>query len=126
MADQPSREAEQPTFEQALARLETVVRDLEEGQIGLDEALARYVQGVKLLGHCQTLLDRAERKIALVSGLDADGKPVCTPLDDAVLSLEEKARTRSRRRTSPERGTSSSSGKTPGEDSEIDVPDGPL
>lgn len=126
MADQPSREAEQPTFEQALARLETVVRDLEEGQIGLDEALARYERGVKLLRHCQTLLDRAERQIALVSGLDADGKPVCTPLDDAVTSLEEKARSRSRRRTSPERGTSSPGGKTPGEDSEIDVPDRPL
>ena len=77
-----------------------------------------------MLRHCQALLERAERQIALVSGLDADGNPVCSALDDAAASLEEKARSRSRRRTAPERGTSS--GKPPGEDSEIDVPNNPL
>ncbi len=126
MEDQPSPVAEQATFEQALARLEAVVRDLEDGQIGLDEALARYEQGVQWLRYCQTQLDRAERRIALVSGVDAEGKPVCTPLEDAAVSLEEKARSRSRRRTAPERGISRPKGGKPAGDSQIDVPDSPL
>ena len=116
---------EPPTFEKALADLEAVVRDLEEGQIGLGQALARYEQGVKLLRHCHALLERAERRIALLSGVDAEGKPVCAPLDDTAVSLEEKARSRSRRRTAPDRGLPPQSGGPIG-DSDVDVPDGPL
>ena len=41
---------EVPTFEEALERLESIVVDLEEGEIGLAEGLARYEQGVKLRG----------------------------------------------------------------------------
>ena len=91
-----------PSFEQALSELETIVHDLEDGQIGLEEALARYEQGVKLLRRCHELLQRAERQIALLSGVDAEGNPISTPLDDASLTLEEKAKGRSRRRTASE------------------------
>lgn len=90
----------QPTFEEALARLEAIVRELEEGEIGLDEALARYQDGVKLLRQCFELLERAERKIALLGGLDEEGRPVTQPFDDEALSLDEKAASRSRRRSS--------------------------
>ena len=93
--------AQQPAFEQALEQLEAIVRELEEGEIGLNEALARYEQGVKLLRQCYDLLERAERKIALLGGLDAQGKPVTEPFDDEALSLDEKAQRRSHRRTTP-------------------------
>ena len=39
----------QPTFEQALAELETIVAELEEGQTPLADSLARYERGVKTL-----------------------------------------------------------------------------
>ena len=52
-----------PSFEQALASLEGIVHDLEEGQIGLAESLARYEQGVKYLRQCYELLQTAERKM---------------------------------------------------------------
>ena len=42
--------AETLTFEQALERLEAAVRDLESTDTGLDQALARYEEGVQLLG----------------------------------------------------------------------------
>ena len=45
-----------PTFEQALADLETIIHDLEEGKIGLEESLARYERGVALLRHCRDLV----------------------------------------------------------------------
>jgi exodeoxyribonuclease VII small subunit len=86
---------------------------LEEGQLGLDAALAKYEQGVKLLRTCHDLLQRAERRIQLLAGLDAEGNPIGTPLDDPSLSLDEKSKQRSRRRTSP---TSSAPPPGPGLD----------
>ncbi|HEX7447742.1 MAG TPA: exodeoxyribonuclease VII small subunit [Pirellulales bacterium] len=88
-----------PSFEQALAQLEAIVHELEEGEIGLAEALDRYEQGIKLLKQCYGLLERAERRIELLSGVDAAGNPVTQPFSDSPSSLEEKAQSRSRRRT---------------------------
>ncbi len=98
--EQPEPSAgSQPTFEEALGQLQAIVQELEEGEIGLDEALAQYEQGVKLLRHCHELLKRAERRIELLTGVDADSNPITTALDDTFTSLDEKARERSRRRS---------------------------
>ena len=93
---QPS--ADQPNFEEALERLEEIVHLLEEGEIGLDEALERYEEGVKLLRSSYDLLGRAERRIELLSGVDAEGNPISQPFDDrATLSREEEAQPGGRR-----------------------------
>jgi len=92
--------ADPPSFEEGLERLEAIVHELEEGDVGLNEALARYEEGVKLLRRCHELLQRAERRIELLSGVDEAGNPVTRPLEDeSEMSLEEKAAQRSRRRT---------------------------
>jgi exodeoxyribonuclease VII small subunit len=89
-----------PSFEQALQRLEQIVQQLEDGRTDLGASLAGYEEGVKLLRQCHGLLERAERRIELLSGVDADGKPTTQPFDDeATISLEEKAQTRSKRRS---------------------------
>jgi exodeoxyribonuclease VII small subunit len=67
---------EQLTFEQALAELERVVRDLEDGQLGLEDALARYEAGIGLLKRCYGQLQGAEQRILQLTGVDAEGKPV--------------------------------------------------
>lgn len=91
----------QLSFEEALDNLDSIVNELEEGTIGLEEALAQYEQGVKLLKQCFKLLEKAERRIELLSGIDADGNPVTEPLDDAELSLDERGQSRSKRRSQP-------------------------
>jgi exodeoxyribonuclease VII small subunit len=91
-----------PTFEQALARLEEFAHQLEEGNLGLNEALASYEQAVGLLRQCYDLLEKAERRIELLSGIDAEGRPITRPLDDKELTLDEKAARRTRRRSSPQ------------------------
>lgn len=68
------------TFEDALAELETVVQDLERGDITLDQSLARYERGVALLKDCFGQLKQAEAKIRELTGVDEEGKPVLTPL----------------------------------------------
>ncbi len=89
----------QPTFEEALARLETIVAALEEGQVPLAASLARYEEGIKLLKQCYQSLSAAERKIELLSRVDSAGQAQCEPFDDSATSLEEKALSRSRRRS---------------------------
>ncbi|MBI3944105.1 MAG: exodeoxyribonuclease VII small subunit [Chloroflexi bacterium] len=51
------------TFEQAFARLQELVAELEAEQISLEESLALYEQGMRLLQHCSTLLDGAELRV---------------------------------------------------------------
>jgi exodeoxyribonuclease VII small subunit len=63
------------TFEQSLAELEQVVHDLEDAQLGLDEALGRYEQGVGLIKRCQAQLQQAEQRILLLTGVE-EGQPV--------------------------------------------------
>jgi exodeoxyribonuclease VII small subunit len=89
------------SFEESLGELEKIVAELESGKLGLSDALERYEQGVKHLKGCQQLLERAERKIELLSGVDADGNPISQPFDEGQLdSLEAKAAARGGRRTS--------------------------
>jgi exodeoxyribonuclease VII small subunit len=77
------------TFEQALARLEEIVHLLEEGDLGLTEAMRRYEEGVKLLRRSYEMLEGAERKIELLSGVDAEGNPVTEPFDDTATFKKE-------------------------------------
>jgi exodeoxyribonuclease VII small subunit len=79
----------QPSFETTLRQLERIVDDLERGEPGLSEALAAYEQGVRLLAQCQEVLDKAERSIALLTGIDRQGNPVNAPFDASTPSLPE-------------------------------------
>jgi exodeoxyribonuclease VII small subunit len=104
----PDPPSGQLNFEQALSRLEQIVHTLEEGDIGLDEALKRYEEGVKLLRQSYELLERAERRIELLSGVDAEGNPITQPFDDtATFDESDPGKTRSRRRSAPEKGAKS-------------------
>ncbi len=112
------REDDPASFEESLDELEKVVVELESGKLGLSDALARYEHGVKHLKSCQKLLQRAERRIEILSGVDADGNPITQPYDDTESeSLEEKAAGRGQRRTS---STRASGGKGGPVASEID------
>ncbi len=90
-------------FEDALRRLEEIVRLLEVGDIGLSESLERYEEGVKLLRKSYELLEGAEGRIELLSGIDAEGNPVTQPFDDSATHdpAAEPGKSRSRRRTAP-------------------------
>jgi exodeoxyribonuclease VII small subunit len=74
------------TFEAALSELEQIVRQLEEGNVGLSESLAHYEQGVKRLRDCYRLLEGAERRIELLERVDAEGQAITRRfLDEAAI-----------------------------------------
>ena len=101
MHDSPVDASESFSFEKSLAELEAIVHDLEEGQLGLAEALARYEQGVRHLKRCHELLSQAERKIELLTGVAEDGTPITQPLDDAAEPLPPAGRRRARKPARP-------------------------
>jgi exodeoxyribonuclease VII small subunit len=69
------------TFEQAIARLGEIVDSLEEGEQPLEESIALFEEGMTLAKSSQEILDRAERRIEELLGVDAQGKPVVRELE---------------------------------------------
>lgn len=100
----PKPKSAELTFEESLAELEGVVAALEGGELGLDEALAEYERGVERLGQCHRQLAAAAERIALLSGVDAEGNPLTEPLDGLPdeqegETLDAKAAARASRRS---------------------------
>lgn len=62
----PPPNAPPATFEASLAELEAIVRDMEAGQLPLEESLAAYERGTTLLKHCQEALGAAEQKLKIL------------------------------------------------------------
>ncbi len=60
-------------FEKALSRLETIVTELEAGELSLDDSLKIFEEGVKLSKTCLKMLDEAERKVEILVQ-DKDGR----------------------------------------------------
>jgi exodeoxyribonuclease VII small subunit len=72
---------EPKTFEEALVELERIVRDLEDGETGLEIALERYEQGVGLLKRCYGQLRKVEQRIVELTGKDENGNPILRPFE---------------------------------------------
>ena len=70
------------SFEDALRALENVVRQLEGGEVPLEQSIDLYERGEKLREHCQKRLDAAQARIEkIVAG--PDGKASATvPFDE--------------------------------------------
>lgn len=111
--DKQSEDKPAPSFEESLMKLETIVRQLEDGSLGLTESLARYEEGIKCLKLCHETLQQVERKVELVTGIAADGSPVVASFDEGDLSLEEKAQARSRRRSKADTASEEGRGRKP-------------
>lgn len=65
------------SFEEAMKKLEAVVRDLESGNVELEKSIALYEEGARLKAHCETKLKEAEEKVARIT-LGPDGAPTGT------------------------------------------------
>ena len=54
-------------FESAIAELETIVKQLEEGDLALEKSLALFERGVQLSRFCHTRLEEAERRVEVLN-----------------------------------------------------------
>ncbi|RYG91245.1 exodeoxyribonuclease VII small subunit [Loktanella sp. IMCC34160] len=72
---------EEMSFEEAIRELETVVGQLERGDVALEDSIALYERGAKLKARCDAKLKEAEEKVAKIT-FDETGAPTgTTPLD---------------------------------------------
>jgi exodeoxyribonuclease VII small subunit len=78
-ATAPAALAEPAGFEQALDELDTLVRQMESGELGLDASIAAYRRAAELARYCQGRLANAEQEIRKLDG------EVLKPLDPAEL-----------------------------------------
>ena len=83
-----------PRFEQALAELDSILRELEDGTTTLEDALARYERGVTLLRQCYGQLRAAEQKVRLLAGTTEDGAADLKPFDHVAAIDTAKAAVR--------------------------------
>ncbi|MBM3643452.1 MAG: exodeoxyribonuclease VII small subunit [Alphaproteobacteria bacterium] len=81
MAKEPAvpKDIAQLSFEDALKELETIVQQLERGQIKLDEAISAYERGAALKRHCEARLAEARMKVEKIV-FAADGAPGTEPV----------------------------------------------
>lgn len=63
--------AKTPKFEKAIEQLETLIGKIESGEIGLEESIKHYEQGMTLVKQCRGILATAEEKIAELTVNDA-------------------------------------------------------
>jgi exodeoxyribonuclease VII small subunit len=75
-------------FESALKQLEAIVKELEDGDLTLEQSLERYEQGVRLARFCTSKLEEAEKRIEILQKRedgevkrDTQGEVLQTPLE---------------------------------------------
>ncbi len=95
------------SFEQSFARIEVIVKELEQGTLGLDESLAAYQEAVRHMKYCQNKLREVSRSVELMQAVESDGSYESTPFDDSEIDLQEKAANRSARRSAGAKKTKS-------------------
>lgn len=63
---------EKKSFEEEMAKLETIVTELEKGDLSLDESVKKFEEGINISKDCNSMLETAEKKISIL--LENDGE----------------------------------------------------
>ena len=59
-------------FEESMKKLESIVNELENGNLNLDESVEKFEEGMKIAKQCNTILEDSEKKITIL--LEKDGE----------------------------------------------------
>lgn len=70
-----------PDFEKSLAELESLVGQLESGDLNLDQSLQQFKRGVELTRHCQGVLEKAQQTVEKL--IDNDDESSAVPFDES-------------------------------------------
>ena len=75
------------TFEQAMRQLETIVHELESGDMALEKAMSKFEEGIRLSKFCTQKLDETQEKINLLVA-DTNGRIIGKPFSPGNESEE--------------------------------------
>ncbi len=73
--------AKKLSFEESVARLDDIVKHLENGDMPLSESLSMFEEGTKLISACSKMLDEAEQKVVKLKK-GPDREPIELPFED--------------------------------------------
>ncbi len=57
---------ENKSFEEQIEKLENIVKELEKGDLNLDDSVAKFEEGIKISKECNDILETAEKKITIL------------------------------------------------------------
>ncbi|MBD3674019.1 MAG: exodeoxyribonuclease VII small subunit [Planctomycetaceae bacterium] len=84
-------------FEDAIGEIQEIVRQLEEGELGLDQSLEKFEDGVRLIRSCHATLEHAEQKIKVLTDVDEEGNPILADFD-ASSTIDANKKSAGRRK----------------------------
>lgn len=113
-----------PSFESSIHELQEIVGHLEDGTLPLEESMQQFERGISLLRNCYQVLEQAEQRIEVLTGISEDGsmetsafdasatfdssspggKSASQGVDEAPADEQEREETPARGRTKPRRG----------------------
>lgn len=70
MANNPKRKT--PNFEQNLSDIDSIIKTMESNQVPLDESVALFEKGTRLIQQCQESLKKAEQTVTTLMSESAD------------------------------------------------------
>ncbi len=76
----PNNQSNLKDFEKALQQLEKIVNAMESGELGLEDSLAQFEQGIKLAKSCQDTLANAEARVEQL--IEQNGLQQTIPFED--------------------------------------------
>jgi exodeoxyribonuclease VII small subunit len=98
-------------FEEAIGEIQNIVRQLEEGELGLDESLRKFEVGVRMIRQCHATLEEAEQKIKVLTDVDGDGNPILSDFDaSSTLDANKKSAGRRKKKATDDGEKDSASG----------------
>lgn len=83
-------EIEAPSFEGAIVELQSIVGQLEDGSLPLEESMEQFERGISLLRNCYQVLEKAEQRIEVLTSVAEDGT-VETDSFDASATFDSPA-----------------------------------
>ena len=84
-----AQEAKEIAFEAALKKLETIVENLENGDLSLEDALKQYEEGVRMADLCTKRLTEAEKKVEVLMKTNP-GKFKTVPFEEEAPEAKSK------------------------------------
>lgn len=83
-------ETEAPSFEGSIVELQSIVGQLEDGSLPLEESMEQFERGICLLRNCYQVLEQAEQRIEVLTSVAEDGT-VETEAFDASATFDSPA-----------------------------------
>lgn len=62
------------SFEEQIEQLENIVKDLEKGELNLEDSVSKFEEGIKISKECNKTLEEAEKKITILIHQDGEMK----------------------------------------------------